>query len=154
MSTRQLYDQWSSTYDEVENKTRDLEKMAGQAILEGIPSDVIIELGCGTGKNTEWLSKRSLHLIAIDLSSEMMAKARQKIKTDHVIFHEADITEPWQISEQKADLITCSLILEHIKDLVPVFQQVANHLKPAGYFYVCELHPFKQYNGSKARFET
>lgn len=21
-------------------------------------------------------------------------------------------------------------------------------------FFVCELHPFKQYNGSKARFET
>jgi len=26
MSTRQLYNQWSSTYDSVENKTRDLKK--------------------------------------------------------------------------------------------------------------------------------
>ena len=27
-------------------------------------------------------------------------------------------------------------------------------MKPGGRFYVCELHPFKQYAGSKARFET
>jgi predicted TPR repeat methyltransferase len=154
MSTRELYNQWSATYDEVENKTRDLEKAAGMQTLESFQVDSIIELGCGTGKNTEWLADKAAHLIAVDLSEEMMAKAKEKIRRPNVSFQQADITKPWNFIHDKADLVTCSLILEHIKDLRPVFQQVKDHLNEAGHFYVCELHPFKQYSGSKARFET
>jgi hypothetical protein len=31
---------------------------------------------------------------------------------------------------------------------------VAAALKPGGHVYIGELHPFKQYTGSKARFDT
>ena len=81
MSTRKLYDQWSSTYDVVENKTRDLEKQACQSLLADITADSIIELGCGTGKNTVWLAEKATHLTCIDVSEEMMAKAKIKIKS-------------------------------------------------------------------------
>lgn len=154
MSTQQLYNQWSATYDEVENKTRDLEKQAGKKVLAEINPDSIIELGCGTGKNTEWLVEKTNHLTAIDFSEEMMLKAKEKINSAKVIFQQADITHPWTFTDRKADLITCSLILEHVEDLHFVFGQVNAHLKDNGHFYVCELHPFKQYSGSKARFET
>jgi ubiquinone/menaquinone biosynthesis C-methylase UbiE len=154
MSTRLLYDQWSATYDEVENKTRDLEKIAGQQVLKEIAADSIIELGCGTGKNTEWLLAKANHITAVDISDEMMAVARKKITTPNVVFQQADITVPWSFTDRKADLITCSLILEHIEDLNNIFYHVAGHLKEGGHFFVCELHPFKQYSGSKARFET
>src|SRR5947199_3821442 len=79
MDTRTLYNQWSASYDEVENKTRDLEKEAGQKILSSIQFDSVLELGCGTGKNTEWLSTKAKHLLAVDLSEEMMAKAKEKV---------------------------------------------------------------------------
>ncbi len=154
MSTQALYNQWSATYDEVENKIRDLERIACQQLLSNISADSIIELGCGTGKNTEWLAEKATHLTCIDLSEEMMAKAKEKIRNNNVVFQQADINQPWLFTNRKADLITCSLILEHIEDLSFIFQQVKNHLKENGHFYICELHPFKQYNGSKARFET
>ena len=35
-----------------------------------------------------------------------------------------------------------------------IFKQVDEHLNIGGYLYISELHPFKQYSGSKARFET
>ena len=38
MSTQNLYDQWSKTYDEVENKTRDLEKTACETVLGDVCS--------------------------------------------------------------------------------------------------------------------
>lgn len=154
MSTQQLYNQWSATYDEIENKTRDLEQFACQQILKDITTDSTIELGCGTGKNTVWLAEKATHLTCIDLSEEMMAKGKMKIKSNNVVFQQADITQPWNFTDRKADLITCSLILEHIENLEFIFQQVRDHLKENGLFYVCELHPFKQYSGSKARFET
>ena len=154
MDTRVLYNQWSSTYDEVENKTRDLEKLAGQEVLSSLMFDNILELGCGTGKNTEWLSQRAKQHLAVDLSEEMMTKAKEKIKADHVLFQQVDITKPWDFVNEKPDLVTCSLILEHIEDLHFIFQHASRVLMEGGHFYICELHPFKQYTGSKARFET
>ena len=154
MSTRQLYNQWSGTYDNVENKTRDLEKKAGQQMLSTIGFDSVLELGCGTGKNTEWLQHRAKQLLAVDLSEGMLAKAKEKIGSDRVRFQQADITKPWDFATEKVDLVTCSLILEHIENLSFIFSEASKVLPNGGYFYICELHPYKQYAGSKARFET
>lgn len=154
MSVQQHYNEWAATYDAVENKTRDLEKTAGQHVLADIAADSIIELGCGTGKNTVWLASKAAHVTAIDLSEEMMQKAKEKMQLPNVVFQQFDITQPWTFTQRKAELITCSLILEHIENLHVVFEQVSNYLKENGHFYICELHPCKQYSGSKARFET
>ena len=154
MSTEQLYDVWSSTYDTVVNKTRDLEKVACQKILSSISFETVIELGCGTGKNTEWLATQAKHVTAVDLSADMQAVAKQKIKNGNVEFRLADIIKLWDFGQIKVDLITCSLILEHVADLDPIFAEAYRHLNTNGHFYVCELHPFRQYNGSKARFEN
>ena len=35
-----------------------------------------------------------------------------------------------------------------------IFQKLNEVVNPNGIIYIGELHPFKQYNGSKARFET
>jgi ubiquinone/menaquinone biosynthesis C-methylase UbiE len=154
MSVQQHYNQWAGTYDEVENKTRDLEKKAGQQTLQNQHFERVLELGCGTGKNTVWLSETAKQHLAVDLSEGMLEKAREKVKSGHVVFRQADITKPWQFVAEKVDLITCSLILEHIEDLHFIFSEAANVLKTASHFYICELHPYKQYSGSKARFET
>ncbi len=42
---------------------------------------------------------------------------------------------------------------EHIENLEHVFQQIAVVLRSSGYCYIGELHPFKQYSGTKARFD-
>ena len=154
MSTQELYDQWSATYDDVANKTRDLEKYACEQVLLGFSFENVVELGSGTGKNTGWLAKRATRVVSVDLSEEMQTVARAKVKAANVEFRQGDIRTEWKFGDFKVDLITCSLILEHVEDLFFVFRQANNVLSARGHFYVCELHPFKQYAGSKARFET
>jgi SAM-dependent methyltransferase len=67
----------------------------------------------------------------------------------------ADITRDWTFCRVGYyDLVSFSLVLEHIQNLDPVFWEVAAALKPGGLVYMGELHPFKQYNGTKARFDT
>jgi len=153
MSTQRLYDQWSATYDEVKNKTRDLEKLACEKVLSDIAFETVIELGSGTGKNTVWLSERAKRVISVDLSEEMQAVAKTKVRTSNVEFRQRDIRQPWRFAGP-ADLATCSLILEHVEDLTHVFREAGKILATGGHFYICELHPFKQYAGTKARFET
>ena len=153
MSTKALYDKWSATYDEVVNRTRDLEKRACETVLSDLDFESVLELGGGTGKNTSWLAARAKRVLSIELSPEMQAVAKAKLAERNVEFRLADIRYEWRFVDQPVDLITCSLILEHIDQLEHVFEQAASWVKPNGCFYICELHPFKQYAGSKARFE-
>ncbi len=151
MNTQAAYNKWASTYDTVFNKTRDLELIAGQKLLMNADFSKVLELGCGTGKNTTWLAQKAKKITSVDFSEEMMNVAKQKINATNVKFQQADITKPWNF--KKATLITCSLILEHIDNIDFIFEQAANTLKKKGCFYICELHPYKQLEGSRAKFE-
>ncbi len=154
MQNKEAYNSWSVTYDSVLNKTRDLEAKAFRNLLSKLSFSNAIELGCGTGKNTEWLVEKANHVIAVDFSTEMLNIARKKINKKNVEFITADITKPWTFTDKKIDLVTCSLVLEHIENIDFIFQQASKRLNRQGVFYIGELHPFKQYEGSKARFET
>ena len=155
MNTRQAYNNWAAHYDTDKNKTRDLEGEALRLVLQNIAFDSCLEIGCGTGKNTAWLIQRAAHVTAVDLSEEMLARAKEKISSDRVTFIQADITQEWFFNaEQPYDLVSFSLVLEHLADLEPIFEKAANALKTGGYVYIGELHPFKQYTGTKARFDT
>ena len=153
MNNQQAYNSWSASYDSVENKTRDLEAEALREMVLGENLDVL-EIGCGTGKNTEFLQTKAKRLIAADFSEEMLAKAKAKITAETVEFRRMDLREKWNMAENSFDLITCSLALEHIENLDFVFAEAVRVLRKNGRFYFGELHPFKQYQGSKARFET
>ena len=58
MNTREAYNKWSEQYDTNINRTRDLEAVALRKTLSVIPFKRCLEIGCGTGKNTEWLVNR------------------------------------------------------------------------------------------------
>ena len=154
MNTQQAYNLWASQYDTDDNKTRDLEAHALRETLNNISFDTCLEIGCGTGKNTEWLIKKAKRVTAIDLSEAMLAKAKEKITAANVEFKQADITKDWSFKNGLYDLITFSLVLEHIKNLDHIFSETSSSLNSDGWVYIGELHPFKQYTGSKARFDT
>jgi len=154
MSIEKAYNSWADQYDTNENKTRDLDRKSTIDTLNKYDFENVLELGCGTGKNTEWLLKKAKRIIGLDFSQEMLNLAKSKITDNRVDFEKADLTKDWEIEDNFADLITCSLTLEHIKDLNHIFRQADKKLKKNGLFFISELHPFKQYSGSKAKYET
>ncbi len=154
MNVQQAYNIWADQYDTNLNKTRDLEAISLRNFLSDRSFENCLEIGCGTGKNTEYLLTKAKKVTAVDFSDEMLSKARQKINADHVQFVQADITKDWTFSNSQYDLVTFSLVLEHIENLDEIFKKLAAVICANGIVYVGELHPFKQYAGSKARFET
>jgi ubiquinone/menaquinone biosynthesis C-methylase UbiE len=154
MDIANAYNSWSAQYDTNENKTRDLEALSLQKIVQGKNFKHCLEVGCGTGKNTAWLLTICDQITAIDLSNGMLEIAKNKIQSERVNFIEADITKDWTFAKNTYDLVTFSLMLEHIEDLHAVFQKLSIVTATGSHVYIGELHPFKQYAGSKARFET
>lgn len=152
MNIQNAYNEWSETYDSDENLTRDLDQQVTRDLLGDLHVTSLLEIGCGTGKNTVFLAHIARQVIAVDFSQGMIEKAKEKVKADNVRFSMTDITQPWKFEDQSFDLIVCNLVLEHIQDLSFVFAEAARTLRPNGRFFVNELHPFKQYDGKKARF--
>ena len=153
-SVREAYSRWSARYDHDSNRTRDLDRHVTHQLLSQRRFGRILELGCGTGKNTALLATIGDQVVALDFSDGMLERARAKVDAGHVVFAQADLTEPWPATATalQADLVVGNLVLEHIARLAPVFAQAAQNLRPGGKLLICELHPFRQYQGTQARF--
>lgn len=154
MNVKDAYNSWASQYDTNLNKTRDLEQLALQQVLGSLQFNNCLEIGCGTGKNSVWLIDQCTHLTAVDLSDEMLKIAKEKVNSPKASFKIADIKNEWAFGKEAYDLITFSLVLEHVNDLEHIFKEATKCLSIGGHIYIGELHPFKQYTGSKARFDT
>ena len=152
MSIQNAYNEWSGSYDTDRNLTRDLDHRVTQAVLANVHFNSILELGCGTGKNTVFLSRIGTRVHALDFSQGMIDKAKEKVQAENVKFSVADLTKRWPCNDAEIDLIVCNLVLEHIENLSFVFSEAARVLHNMGRFFITELHPFKQYEGKKARF--
>lgn len=153
MNVQKAYNEWSAIYDSNENLTRDLDQKITRETLAGQRFDSILELGCGTGKNTAFLVDIGSAVHALDFSEGMIGKAKEKVRAGNIRFSMADLTKRWPCDHESYDLIVCNLVLEHIEDLSHIFSEAARTLQPKGRFFINELHPFKQYGGTKARFE-
>ena len=68
MNPKQGYNNWADTYDTVENPTRDLDQVVTQTTLGDLRFKSILEIGCGTGKNTSLLAQIVERVQAFDFS--------------------------------------------------------------------------------------
>jgi malonyl-CoA O-methyltransferase len=153
MSIQDSYNEWSAIYDSNENLTRDLDEKVTRETLGSLHFKSILEIGCGTGKNTVFLAQLGEHVHALDFSQGMIEKARAKVRARNVRFELADLTQMWNCENAAYDLVVCNLVLEHIRDLSHIFSEATRALEVRGKFFINELHPFRQYQGTKARFE-
>lgn len=153
MKVHEAYNEWSATYDADENATRDLDKTVVERSLGKLRFGSIVEAGCGTGKNTEFLLKIGREIHALDFSKGMIAKAQERLKRrPQVKFVHADLSKRWPLSRGTADLVTFNLVLEHVDELSPVFGEAARVLVKGGRMFISELHPFRQYQAKGANY--
>ena len=156
MSIKEAYTRWSETYDADPNRTRDLDAEVTREWLGDQRFRSILEIGCGTGKNTEFLATIADRVTAVDFSPGMLSQAKSKAEArgfaGNVEFATVDVTHAWPFDAGRFDLVVCNLVLEHVADLGFIFAEAARCLNSGGEFFLCELHPFRQYEGTMANF--
>ena len=91
MNIEESYNSWADQYDSNLNKTRDLDKISTIETLENYEFENVLELGCGTGKNTVWFLNKAKLIIGLDFSEEMLNLAKEKITDKKVTFKKADL---------------------------------------------------------------
>ena len=146
------YDRWAPAYDSQPNATRDLDAEVVRRSGLSLSGAVVLELGCGTGKNTGWFAQTARRVIAVDFSAGMLAEARRRVTAANVELRTHDIRERWPVADGSIDVIACNLVLEHVEDLAPIFHEAVRVLRSGGELLVCELHPYRQLSGAQAHY--
>ena len=102
----------------------------GQANIK--KSNVILDLGCGTGSLASFLKPYAKSLIGVDSSHEMLGYAR-KSKLYDLLF-EADIEFYLADKSDHYDVVVAAAVFIHFLNLGNIFSLIVNGLKKGGKF--------------------
>jgi len=146
------YDRWAAIYDEDANPLQALEQPRFQDACGDVTGLTVLDLGCGTGRHTQWLASRGGIVTGVDFSEEMLAKARRKGKTEAARFVMHDLHESLPFKPGEFDLVVSGLVLEHLRDLNEFFVNIYRVLKQPGRAVVSAMHPAMFLRNSQAQF--
>lgn len=156
LKTAQAYDLWANVYDTDGNFLQALDTIQMKYLLPRTLALLesgrhsrpwnLLDLGCGTGRNTAALAEvADSQVVGLDVSPGMLTVARERLKdvvaSGRLRLDVLDLIEqPVPPSlEAWADAIISTLVIEHI----PVdrfFSQASRMLKPGGFLLLTNMH--------------
>ena len=135
---RHLFDQFSANYDsrmlaQLQYRAPlSLRQFADFLGLGGTKRHAILDLGCGTGLMGEAVSDWAHRLDGVDLSPQMVQKARARGIYDELCV--ADICDWLGEPGRRYDLIFAADTVVYLGDLAPLFSAVQGRLEEGGSF--------------------
>jgi len=143
--TREAYDRlaavWSSTTDEGPFNGY-LERPALRSLVpRNLAGAAVLDAGCGSGAQAEWLLDQGAEVTGIDVSPRMIEEAERRCG-GRGRFLVADLTRPLPLEPASVDGITCSLMLHYIADWSVPLRSFATALRPGGWAVISLDHPF------------
>ncbi|MCJ1316011.1 hypothetical protein MMC15_001331 [Xylographa vitiligo] len=163
LPTTAAYDRWAPVYDHDANPLQALDDLQLSTLLpeflDLIPRSTqkstikIVDLGCGTGRNTlKLLPVPNIHVVGLDASPKMLDIARQCCtlrldsldagdRAEKIDFELFDMLGTVTLPDcaQHADAVLSTLVLEHIP-LAVFFNTAARLLVSEGHFLVTNMH--------------
>jgi len=155
LDTTAAYDLWSEVYDTDGNFLQALDTIEMKqlvprmtSLIDSHPPWRMVDLGCGTGRNTTaLLAIPESQVIGLDASPKMLDLARVRLQQDKAHAPDRLRLEVFDLLQSHAppeyvlhaDAVVSTLVLEH----VPVdifFQHVSQILKPGGILLLTNMH--------------
>jgi ubiquinone/menaquinone biosynthesis C-methylase UbiE len=115
-------------------------ELAGQADAEWLRTlmkadAVVLDIGCGIGRIEKHLAPHCARICSVDVSDEMIAKARQwTAGRDNIEFHRSSSTDLSMFSDATFDFAFSYFVLQHTdhEDAFLTLREIARVLKPDG----------------------
>lgn len=131
--------------------------------LLGHNNGTVLEIGCGAGRITRYLSGDFEHVIAVDVSDGMIAYAKERVMADNIT---------WQVTggdslpaeDATVDAVFSCHVFQHFPDAaaqVRIFAEIHRVLRPSGTFLIhlplhsfpaCNRYPSLLFRGTYAAF--
>lgn len=118
-----------------------IEKPAIHSLLQPLSGRKVLDLGCGFGDFCRYaISKGAQSVVGIDLSGEMITRAKATMPTDSIVYLVADI-EDAGFPHGPFHLVASSLTFHYVADFAKVVTRVAESLVDGGDFIFSVEHP-------------
>lgn len=137
---REGYALWAATYEHTVKNDLDLWLLNEVRSVAWSQVTRAADLGCGTGRTGAWLAAHGVQQIdGVDLTPEMLEQARARN-----VFADLRIADVRASGLPSAhyDLVTTSLVDEHLADLAPLYRESARLARPGGAHVLVGFHPF------------
>lgn len=140
---KRYYDSEARQYDEHRYQTLEGQRVDAfhklvlqELLIKALPAQAsILELGCGTGRLTEYVSKQQeCEIFGVDLSGGMLQLARDRLKRDAA--HNAHLTlgsiSDLPFADNSFDAVFAILVINLIQDYRRAFVEIKRVLRPGG----------------------
>jgi len=139
LSVREGYREWLPTYETTVEDDMDLVLFEALESITWTAVRRAADLGCGTGRTGAWLRGRDVPRIdGIDVTPEMLAIARSRTIYERLAHADVSATG---LDSGAYDLVTTSLVDEHLPDLRPLYREASRLLRPGGAHVLVGYHP-------------
>lgn len=151
VGAREGYDLWSDTYDLTPNPVVAMDSRHTIKVLAPARGELILDAGCGTGRNFEKLSGAQSRVVGIDFSAGMLGVARRRYPNAQLAL--TDLQQSLPFRSETFDAVLCALIGEHLAKLAAVLREFYRVLKRRGRLVFSVYHPVMSAAGIEANFE-
>jgi ubiquinone/menaquinone biosynthesis C-methylase UbiE len=140
-----LWDQASRWYDSlVGAQGTDFQKdiiMPGVfRLLDVKKKDKVLDLACGQGVFSRYLSQKGINVEGLDSSSELLKHARSR-SNDSIRYHVGDAGDAKNFEVDRFDGIACLMAIQNIEKMDLLFTSAARWLKVGKCFVIVMTHP-------------
>jgi ubiquinone/menaquinone biosynthesis C-methylase UbiE len=152
LPTKAGYDLWAEVYDTDGNPLVLLEEPHVVRLLGDVHGLAVLDVACGTGRHTVRLAEAGAHVIGVDFSEGMLAKARDKAGASGARFIQHDVVTGLPFEDETFDRVLCCLALDHVTDLPAFFSELRRVCRSTGSVVTSVMHPAMMLKGVQARF--
>jgi 2-polyprenyl-6-hydroxyphenyl methylase/3-demethylubiquinone-9 3-methyltransferase len=130
------------------------ERPATMSLLGDASGSYVLDAGCGPGICSEHLARNGATVHAFDITAEMVELARNRCAQLPVELTTGDLTAPldW-LPEQSFDKILCSLALDYVEELVPVFSEFRRVARRGAILVFSMAHPMRDWMDERTHGE-
>ena len=134
------YAQWAETYEHTVKNDLDLWLLNEVRSVAWSAVGPAADLGCGTGRTGAWLAAHGVREIdGVDFTPEMLEQARAR--GVFASLRTGDVRDTG-LAPAHYDLITTSLVDEHLPELAPLYRESARLARPGAAHVLVGFHPF------------
>jgi 2-polyprenyl-3-methyl-5-hydroxy-6-metoxy-1,4-benzoquinol methylase len=98
----------------------------------------VLEVGCGTGRLSRALARRADHVLALDLSPEMIRIARERSPAAANVEYAVSDVAAWEPPGEAFDAVVCVATLHHLP-AADTLRRLAAALRPGGVLVVQDV---------------
>jgi len=153
--SEKAYDLWASNYDDQpDNLMMHLDNEVFTSALSAVigTKEVIVDVGCGTGRHwPELFFRKPQKLVGFDSSNGMLDMLRKKFPDAEThLVRDSSLALP----SASVDLLVSTLTIAHIENIEEALTEWLRVLKPGGHMIITDYHPTALAKGGLRTFKS